>query len=226
MRIRFVSGWIFFLLLCASVVAAPAGPTLGLVGQRFFTLGGGQADVRGVPSTETSGVLSFNMPVAGWLDLRADHDFSRSRSMYFDGIWESHTDSHASDVRLVAYLRRRSITPFLMVGYAHHRLESRQLFAGFEVARTQRNAFSETAGLGAEVVLGSVIFTPSLEWRPGESWSRPDELRSSLDAHRWFSKRLGGFVLVTRRDLKWHDQSWRAFENRGWQYRAGLRIRL
>ena len=212
----------------AGVVRAQIAPRAdAVVSQRYFEASFGANTIQGFAKAELHGGASVQIPLVDHVD--GDLAYSRSdwRPTFANGVFANHVQTDAALVGLTTYTGIDKIRVF-GGGYVFRQWQHQTLsYAGSPVydAHTDTNYWNVNAG--AEVAVHRIVISPSIGYTrrfQQEPYSFAPRDRGTffygLEAHRWFSARVGGFARAT-----YDDPQSKAFLG-SWIYTTGIRTRF
>ncbi len=162
--------------------------------------------------------VSGHAPVATGLDVGLGYDYFRENN-HRDPFNNSPYDvrSHQVTGSATWFAANAGVKPFVTgaVGYkwTHGDLQS---------FRTFDNQWVWSAGVGAEIPLGTFALTPRIAYSDDFHGPRYSDAtwHYGVQAHHWFNEKLGGYL-----DVAYHDPRER-YADEYWTYTAGLRVRF
>jgi hypothetical protein len=195
--------------LLAAGAAGFAQTSPGLLGQRYADVNFGVQDYRGLGDNAYSVGVGVNLPVTPMLDVGLDY----SKGWLNTNPFDLRADTLSASATI--YTNAQGVKPFAGAALGMQWAETR--FPGF---RNRDDAGVWALGGGVELPVGPLTFTPAIAYTDSfEGRSSVGAFRAGVEAHTWFTPKLGGYA-----DVSWMNQQGSGGES--WNYTVGLRWRF
>jgi hypothetical protein len=193
-----------------STYTPPSGPTLndvpGLLGSSYTDVGVSWQDIKNDANDAYRGSIRANVPLAPGFDAGLGYNYWRR-----DDAAKFRSHVVAADGKF--YFPTHNVKPFVggLVGYEWARLDFQP-----GVVRDRNWVWGVNAGV--ELVVSRFVLTPQVAFTDTMENNSTGVYHYGIDAHHWFTERVGGYVGTTFNDYR------RAADS--WSYNAGVRLRF
>jgi opacity protein-like surface antigen len=180
--------------------ATPNAGSSGLLGQRFAQAGVGLVDPHGTSDNGFAGDLGVNLPLQTGLDLGLAYNYNRINTDLGSAPLNIRSRDHSLFAGLTAYNTYEGWKPFFGAGLGYEWTRTKFRFAGTPVFTDRDDEAIWALGVGVEIPVGAITFTPSIGYQDGFKSRSTGVFGYGVEAHTWFTRKIGGFADVTYSD--------------------------